>query len=135
MATASAPSEAVSSAVDEKQQTEPFIKTIEKPTAAAPTQVPEQRPEPAPKLAPPVPDESLESELEILDFYLLTTSFDAGSSRSESAPNVSDSSPGLWTMLGAAELSTGALPLAITVRNLSLWRRVNKGQQSKLPDL
>jgi hypothetical protein len=60
--------------------------------------------------------------------------FDDGSSRPERAPNESDSSPGLWTMLGAATLSTGALPLAITVRNLSLWRRVKKGQQSKLPD-
>jgi hypothetical protein len=126
--------EAVSSAVDEKQQSERFIKTIEKPKATAPTTAPDQRPEPAPQLSPLVPDESLESELEILDFCLLTTLFDDGSSRPERAPNESDSSPGLWTMLGAATLSTGALPLAITVRNLSLWRRVKKGQQSKLPD-
>jgi hypothetical protein len=127
-------SEAVSSAVDEKQQTERFIKAIEKPKATAPTKVPEQRPEPAPKLAPLVPDESLESELELLDYGLLTTLFEAASSRPERAPKEPDSSPGLWAMLRAAVVSTGALPLAITVRSLSLRRQVKRRQQSKLPD-
>ena len=68
---------------------------------------------------PIVPDESLESVLDILDYGLLTTLFDARSSRPESAPDEPDSSPGLFAMLGAAALSTGALPLAIALPNLS----------------
>jgi hypothetical protein len=121
-------SEAFGSAVDEKKQAERFIKSIEKPNPTAPTKAPLQRPEPAPKLAPLVPDESLESELDIVDYGLLTTLFEAGSSRPKSAPKGPDSSPGFCAMLGAAALSTGALPLAITVRNLSLWRRVKRRQ-------
>ena len=80
-------SEATGSAVDEKKQAERFIKIIEKPKATAPTKAPEQRPEPAPapKLVPILPDESLESVLDILDYGLLTTLFEAGSSRPESA--------------------------------------------------
>jgi hypothetical protein len=127
--------ETVGSAVDEKKQAERFIKTIEQPKVTAPTTAPEQRPEPAPKLAPLVPDESLESELEILDYGLLTALFEGGSSRPVIAPSELDSSPGLWAVLGAAALSTGALPLAITERSLSLWWQVKRRQQSKLPDL
>ena len=40
-----ADSEASGSAVDDKEQAEPFIKIIEKPEATAPTKVPERRPE------------------------------------------------------------------------------------------
>jgi hypothetical protein len=121
-----ADSEAFGSTVDEKKQAERFIKGIEKPKATAPTKAPEQRPEPAPapKLVPIVPDASLESVLDFRDYGLLTTLFEAGSSRPESAPKEPNSSPGFWAMLGAAGVSTGALPLAITARNLSLWRRV-----------
>jgi len=127
-------SEAFGSAVDETKQEERFIKIIEKPKATAPTKAPLQRPEPAPRPAPIVPDESLESVLDILDYGLLTTLFEAGSSRPESAPDEPDSSPRLFAMLGAAALSTGGLALAALLPNLSLWRRVERRQQSKLPD-
>ena len=76
-------SEAFGSAVDEKKQEEQFIKIIEKPKATAPTKAPEQRPAPAPKLVPIVPDASLESVLNFLDYGLLTTLFEAESSRPE----------------------------------------------------
>jgi hypothetical protein len=117
--------EATGSAVDEKKQAEWFIKIIEKPKAIAPTKDPEQSPEPAPapKLVPILPDQNLESVLDALDSGLLTTLFEAGSSRPDRAPKEPDSSSGFWAMLGAAALSTRALPLAITVPNLSLWRR------------
>jgi hypothetical protein len=129
-------SEATGSAVDEEEQAERFIRIIEKTEATVPTKAPEQRPEPAraPKLVPILPDESLESALDILDYGSLTTSFEAGSYRPERAPKEVDSSPGLWAMLGAAALSARALPLAITVPKLSLRRRVERRQQSKLPD-
>ncbi len=129
-------SEASGSAVDEKKQAEPFIKIIEKPKATAPTKVPEQRPEPepAPKPVPIFPDENLESVLDVLDYGLLTALFEAGPSRPESTPKEPDSSPGLLAMLQAAALSTGALLLPIPVPNLSLWRRVERKRQLKLPD-
>jgi len=125
-------SEATGSAVDEKAQAERFIKIIENPKATAPTKAPEQRP--APKLVPILPDENLESLLDVLDYGLLTALFEAGPSRPESATKEPDSSPGLFAMLRAAVLSTGALLLAIPVPKLSLWRRVEKRQQSKPPD-
>jgi hypothetical protein len=128
-------SEATGSTVDEEEQAERFIRIIEKTKATVPTKVPEQRPEPAraPELVPILPDESLESALDILDYGSPTTSFEAGSSRPERAPKEVDSSPGLWAMLGAAALSARALPQAITVPNPSL-RRVERRQQSRLPD-
>jgi len=128
-------SEATGSAVVERNQAARFIKIIEKPKATAPTKAPDQRPEPAPapKLVPILADESRESVLDILDYGLLTTLFEAGSSRPERALKEPDSSPGFWAMLGAAVLSTGALWLAIPIPNLSLWRRVERRQQSKLP--
>jgi hypothetical protein len=130
-------SDATVSAAVEKIQAERFIEIIEKPGAAAPTKASEQPPEPspAPKLVPIVPDENLESVFDSLDCVLRTTLFEAGSSRPERSPGEPDSSPGSWAMLGAAALSTGALPLAITVPNLSLWRRVARRQQPKLPDI
>jgi hypothetical protein len=130
-------SEATGSAVDEKNQKEPFIEIIEKPKAAAPAKAHEQRPvpAPAPKPVPILVDESLESVPDILDYGLLTTSFETGSSRPESAPEEPYSSPGFWAMLSAAALSAAALPLAIPVPRLSLWRRVERRQHSKLPDL
>ncbi len=130
-------SEATGSAVDQKEQAERLIEIIEKPKATAPAKAPEQRPEPAPepKLVPILPHNSLESVLDILDHGLLITLSESGSSRPERAPEEPDSSPGFWAMLGAAALSTGALPLAITVPNLSRWRRVERRQHSKLPDI
>jgi hypothetical protein len=129
-------SEATGSEVDEEEQAERFIKIIEKPKATAPTKAPEQRPEPAPepKLVPILPDKSLEPVLDILDHGLLITLSETGSSRPERAPKEPDSSPGFWAMLGAAALSTRALPLAISVVKLSLWRRLERRQRSKLPD-
>ena len=73
------------------------------------------------------PDKSLESVLDILDYDLHTALFEDRSSRLECAPNEPDSSPRPFAMFGAAALSTGALLLAIPVPNLSLWRRVEKG--------
>ena len=121
-------SEAFGSAVDEKKQEEQFVKIIEKPKATAPTKAPEQRPgpAPAPKLVPIVPDASLGLVLNFLDYGLLTTLFEAESSRPESAPNEPDSSPRLFAMLGAAALSSGSLALAILRPNQSFWRRVEK---------
>jgi hypothetical protein len=127
-------SEATGSEVDEEEQAERFIKIIEKPKATAPTKAPEQTPAPAPKLGPILPDENLESVLDVLDYGLLTALFEAGPSRPDSAPKEPDSSPGLFAMLRAAALSTGALLLAIPVAKLSLWRRLERRQRSKLPD-
>jgi hypothetical protein len=95
--------------VDEKKQAEPFIKIIEKPKATAPTKAPEQtpEPEPEPELVPILPENGLERVLDVLDYALLSTLFEAGSSRPESAPKEPDSSPGFWAMLGASALSTG----------------------------
>ena len=128
-------SEASGSAVADKKQAERFIKIIEKPKATAPTKAPEQRPEPAPapKLVPIFSDERRESVLDIVDYGFLTTLFEAGSSQPESAPNEPVSWPGLWAMLGASALSTGALLLAIPVPNLSLWRRVETIISAILP--
>jgi hypothetical protein len=126
--------EATGSAINEKKQAERFIKIIEKPKATAPTKAPEQTPAPAPKLVPILPDENLESVLDVLDYGLLTALFEAGPSRPDSAPKEPDSSPGLFAMLRAAALSTGALLLAIPVAKLSLWRRLERRQRSKLPD-
>jgi hypothetical protein len=126
-------SEATGSEVDE-EQVERFIKIIEKPKATAPTKAPEQTPAPEPKLGPILPDENLESVLDVLDYGLLTALFEAGPSRPDSAPKEPDSSPGLFAMLRAADLSTGALLLAIPVAKLSLWRRLERRQRSKLPD-
>jgi hypothetical protein len=130
-------SEASGAAVDEKKQEEPFVKIIEAPKATVPTKVPEQRPEPEPEPAPEpiLPDENLESALDVLDCGLITALFQTGSSRPENAPNEPYSSPGFWAMLPAAALSAAALPLAIPVPTLSLWRRVERRQHSKLPDL
>jgi hypothetical protein len=128
-------SEATGSEVDEEEQAERFIKIIEKPKATAPTKAPEQRPEPAPKLGPILPDENLESVLDVLDYGLLTALFDAGSSRPEKARNELDTSPALWAARGAVALSTGALSLSITIAKLSLWRRAQRRRQSNLPDL
>jgi len=124
-------SESTGSAVAEKKLAERPIKIIEKSKATAATKAPEQRPAPAPapKLVPILSDESTEPVLDILDYGLLTTLFESGSSRPESAPKEPDSSPGLFAMLGAAALSTGALLLAIPVPNLTLWRRVERRQR------
>jgi hypothetical protein len=127
-------SEATGSEVDEEEQAKRFIKIIEKPKATAPTKAPEQTPAPAPKLGPILPDENLESVLDVLDYGLLTALFEAGPSRPDSAPKEPDSSPGLFAMLRAADLSTWALLLAIPVAKLSLWRRLERRQRSKLPD-
>ena len=123
--------------VDEKQQAEPCIKIIEKPKATAPTYAPEQRPEqaPAPKPVPILPEKGPERVLDNFDYALLSTLFETGASRPESAPEEPDSSPGFWAMLGASALSTGALPLAISVPNQSRGRRAERRQHSKLPDL
>jgi hypothetical protein len=126
-------SEASRTAVDEKKQAEPFVEIIETPKANVPTKVPEQRPEPVP--VPILPDENLESALDVVDSGLITALFQTGSSRPENAPNEPYSSPGFWAMLPAAALSAAALPLAIPVPRLSLWRRVERRQYSKLPDL
>jgi hypothetical protein len=124
------------SAVDEEKQAEPFIKIIEKPKATAPAKAPEQRsePAPAPPLVPIVPDENLESVFNVLECGLLTKLLEAGSTRPESAPDEPDSSPGLFAMIGAAALSTGAFPLATPLPNLTLRRRVERRHQSKLKD-
>ena len=81
-------SEATGSAVDEKKQAERFIKIIEKSKATAPTKAPEQRAGTgtAQKLVPILPDENLESALDVLDYGSLTALFEAGSSRPESRP-------------------------------------------------
>jgi hypothetical protein len=128
-------SEASRAAVDEKKQAEPVVKIIETPNATVPTKVPEQRPEPEPVPVPILPDENLESALDVLDYGLITALFQTGSSRPENAPNEPYSSPGFWAMIPAAALSAAALPLAIPVPRLSLWRRVERRQHSKLPDL
>jgi hypothetical protein len=128
-------SEATGSEVDEEEQAERFIKVIEKPKATAPTKAPEQTPAPAPKLGPILPDENLESVLDVLDYGLLTALFDAGSSRPEKARKEPGTSPALSAALGAVAFSTGALSLAITVPKLSLWRRAQRRRQSNLPDL
>ncbi len=129
-------SEATGSAVDENTPAERFIKIIENPKATVPTKAPEQRPEPAPERqrVPVRPDQLIEPVRNTFDHGLLTTWFDAGSSRPEKAPKESDSSPGFWAMLGAATLSTGALPLTISPPNRSLRRRVERRQRSMLPD-
>ena len=127
-------SEATGSAIDEKKQAERFIKIIEKPKATAPTKAPEQTPAPAPKLVPILPDENLESVLDVLDYGLLTALFEAGPSRPDSATKEPDTSPGLFAMLSAAAFPTGTLLLAIPVAKLSLWRRLKRRQRSKLPD-
>jgi hypothetical protein len=127
-------SEATGSAVVQWNQAERIIKIIEKPKATAPTKAPEQNPALAPKLVPIFADENLESELDVLDYGLLTAFFEAGRSRPDRAPKEPDSSPGLLAMLRAAALSTGALLLAIPVAKLSLWRRLERRQRSKLPD-
>jgi hypothetical protein len=128
-------SEATGSEVGEEEQAERFIKIIEKPKATAPTKAPEQTPAPAPKLGPILPDENLESVLDVLDYGLLTALFDAGSSRPEKARKEPGTSPALWAALGAVAFSTGALSLVITVPKLSLWRRAQRRRQSNLPDL
>jgi hypothetical protein len=127
--------EATGSAVDDKKRAERLIKSIEKPKATAPTKAPEQRPEPAPKLRPILPDENLESVLDVLDYGLLTASFDAGSSRPGNARQEPGTSPALSAALGAVAFSTEALSLAITVPKLSLWRRAQRRRKSNLPDL
>jgi hypothetical protein len=128
-------SEATGSEVDEEEQAERFIKTIEKPKATAPTKAPEQTPAPEPNLGPILPDENLESVLDVLDYGLLTALFDAGSSRPEKARKEPGTSPALWAALGAVAFSTGALGLVITVPKLSLWRRAQRRRQSNLPDV
>ncbi len=126
-------SEATGSAVGEKQA-ERIIKFIEEPKATAPAKAPEQTPAPAPKLVPINADENLESGLDVVDYGLRAAFFQVGRSRPDSAPEVPDSSPGLFAMLRAAALSTGALLLAIPVAKRSLWRRLERRQRSKLPD-
>ena len=79
-------SEATGSQIDETEEPEPFVKNIEKPNATAPAHAPEERLEPAPEPDPlPIlPDNVLERAVDV-DFSLLTTVFEAGSSRSEAA--------------------------------------------------
>jgi hypothetical protein len=127
-------SQATGSAVDEKEKAEWFIKIIEKPKATAPTKAHEQTPASAPKLVSILPDENPESVFDVLDNGLLTALIDAGPSRPDSAPEEPDSPPGLFAMLRAAALSTGALLLAIPVAKLSRWRRFERRQRSKPPD-
>ena len=78
--------EATGSQIDETEEPEPFVKNIEKPNATAPAHAPEERLEPAPEPDPlPIlPDNVLERAVDV-DFSLLTTVFEAGSSRSERA--------------------------------------------------
>jgi len=125
------------SAVDEKKQAERFMNIIEKPIATAPTKAPEKGPEPAPapKLVLYVPDDNLGSVRDVPEYGSLTALFEAESSRPENASKEPDSSPGLFAMLRAAALSTRALLLTIPVPNLSLWRRPERSQQSKRPDV
>jgi len=126
-------SEATGSAIDENKQAGPFIKIIEKPRAAAPAKAPEQRQEraPAARPVPIIPDASLDSVLDILEYGLLTTLLEAASSRPGSQPRENGSSPGLCDMLGAAALSAGALPLSIRVPDQAQWRRIAGPVESK----
>lgn len=124
------------SAVEGKNQEEQFVRIIEEPNATVPATAPERRPDPArePRPLPVLPDKRFERVLDIVDYGLLTTLSEAESSRPESAPAADDSSPNYWAILNAAALSTGALPLAITGPNLSVWRRVERRKRSKRPD-
>ena len=99
-------SEATGSQIDETEEAEPFVKNIEKPNATAPNHAPEERLEPAPEPIPlPIlPDKVLERVV-AADFSLLTTVFEPGSSRSESAAKKPGSSPRFWATLASAILS------------------------------
>jgi hypothetical protein len=128
-------SDANSSTLDEKKQAEPVKKTIEKPKAA-PANAPEQQrnPAPAPKLVPILPDAALESMLEIVDYGLLTALLETALARTNGPASKIDSSTNLGSIVGAAALSSGALPLSIRVPVQCRWRRVQRTQESLVPD-
>ncbi len=127
-------SDATGSAVDAKNQAERFINVIEKLNAMVPPKAREQTPAPAPDPVATLPDENLESVIDVLDHGLHPALFEGGPSRPESAPEKPRSSPGLFAVLCAATLSAGALLLGIPVAKRSLSRRHERRQRSKLPD-
>jgi hypothetical protein len=127
-------SEATGSPIAETEVSEPFVKNIEKPNAPAPTHAPEERlePTPEPNPLPILPDKILERAVDA-DYSLLTTVFEAGSSRSESAPKKPDSSPGFWAILGSAVLSAAYVARHIRIVDIESHTTVERTHQEHQP--